>query len=93
MPITLFVHNRQAYTQAKAVIAKTGKAADLLTLSLGVYLQDTAGESERCSRGLCPGEYWILHICKAHTNDPGRTGDIHPDCTVLDEFHRCGAQM
>lgn len=117
MPLDLFAHNRQAYEQAMAMMARTGKAAvihptgtgksfigfqlcadypdkRICWLSPSEYIFKTQLENLRTATGgYTPDNITFYTYAKLMLMSPADMAKIQPDYIILDEFHRCGAQM
>lgn len=117
MPIKLYAHNRQAYEQAVAMIAQTGKAAvihptgtgksfigfqlcadhpdkRICWLSPSDYIFKTQLENLRVAAGgYTPNNIAFYTYAKLMLMPAADMENIQPDYIILDEFHRCGAQM
>lgn len=62
-------------------------------LSPSEYIFKTQLENLRRTSGFCPENIQFLTYAKLMLMQPDEICQLQPDCVILDEFHRCGAEM
>lgn len=116
MGITLFSHNEQAYREASAMLAETGRAAVIHPTGTGksfiafklcedhpdrtvcwcspsAYIFQTQKENFLAAGGSLPENIRFNTYARLMLMDKDSLAALRPDYIVLDEFHRCGAEM
>lgn len=106
MSIKLFEHNQSAFDSVLDILSETGKSyigfklceqfpdKNVCWLSPSEYIYNTQLENlKRDSNGWQPRNITFFTYAKLMLLNDEEHAEIRPNYIILDEFHRCGAEM